>query len=93
MGTMLYESLQEQLNNTYNQCFHDCSHNIKKKACRLLACSDAKYMKLAGRECPDRLENSCKGSSINLRAAGLRLSRCNHGFFLLPGSFSSMFVT
>ena len=35
------------------------------------------------REHPDHLVDSCKRSSINRMAAGLRLPRYSHGFFLL----------
>ena len=49
------------------------------------------YMKLAGRKHPDRLADFCKRSSVNWMAAGSRLSKCSHNFFLLPASFSNMF--
>ena len=44
-----------------------------------LACG-YKHMKSAGRKHPDCLTDSCKHSSVNRMAAGLRLSRYNHGF-------------
>ena len=46
--------------------------------------------KKAGRKHPDPLADSCKLSSVNRMAAGLRLSRYNHGFFF---SFLHLFQT
>ena len=42
-------------------------------------------------EHPDCLADSYKCLNVNWMAAGSRLSGWNHGFFLLPASFSNMF--
>ena len=54
---------------------------------RLTLLSGYKYMKLEGRKHPGKLLN------VNWMAAGLRLFRYNHGFFLIPASFSNMFFS
>jgi len=45
-----------------------------------------------GRKHPDRLSDSCKPSSVNLMAAGSKLSwLVHHGFFLLFATFQTYF--
>ena len=46
-------------------------------------------MKITRRKHPDRLVDSCKRSSVNRMAAGLRLPRSSHGFFLLSATFQT----
>ena len=41
---------------------------------------------------PDHLADSCKHSSANRMAAGSRLSRSSHGFFLLSPLFQTHFL-
>ena len=48
-----------------------------------------KYMKITRRKHPDRLVDSCKRSSVNRMAAGSRLPRSSHGFFLLSATFQT----
>ena len=50
------------------------------------------YMKLTRRKHPDHLADSCKHSSVNQMAAGLRLPRSSHGFFLLSPPFQTHFL-
>ena len=51
-----------------------------------------KYMKIVRRKYPDCLADSCKRSSVNRMAAGLRLPRSSHGFFLLSPTFQTYLV-
>ena len=50
------------------------------------------YIKLTKRKDPDQIANSCKRLSINQIAAGLRLLRYSHGFFLLSLPFQTHFL-
>jgi len=56
----------------------------------LLSGYNCKNMKLGGRKHPDHMGDAYKHLSVNM-AAGSRLSRCNHGFLLIPASFPNMF--
>ena len=45
------------------------------------------FKELARRKHPDYLADSCKRLSVNQMAAGSRLPRSSHGFFLLSPTF------
>ena len=49
-------------------------------------------MKITRRKHPDRLVDFCKRLNVNWMAAGLRLPRSSHGFFLLPATFHTPYV-
>ena len=49
-------------------------------------------MKITRRKHPDHLVDSCKRLSINRMAAGLRLPRSSHGFFLLSPTFQTHLI-